>query len=470
MSSRTAVLLLSWLLLAPASHAQDELEWPPGSSRAGPLSPLELVSLLVHAAEDKEHIRSVEARQVLAELGRLNGAGEVLLARAYMSADTQDCGRAQAALDRATEKGDRSVTARQIEGMIAYSVGEHERAYELLIDALEGGERNCQALASLINVALELGRAGEACDLSLRGARENLLFAEPQYQVVQACLAADREEPALAALDRALAIDAAHRGSRLARGRRLVRSPDSARAAQGRIDLKVHALLNQDWDLSIRSPDDLDSIAERRRIDAQLIELEPEEVQWRLRQAETLSQGNQQDIERAHEVVLAARKHLEDRSSMALACGIAYRTGDLRLAAELAKAALSDTRDSLPAPPARESKAATILANLLMRQGRFEEARPWLEHGTSLHAYRSDLRALMGALYAGMNESALAEREFGIALQLGSKDPHVRKRLGVLLAGSGQLESARAHLEAAQRAMPDDPEIPALLRQIRSGR
>ncbi len=119
--------------------------------------------------------------------------------------------------------------------------------------------------------------------------------------------------------------------------------------------------------------------------------------------------------------------------------------------------------------PQNTTQTAAVLADLLIRNGRFKEALDITKH-YSQQVYEKDPQKAMLLWCEGRAQRALGETEksrqaFLEALRLQPVFPNVRRELGRMALAENDLAQARAHLELTLRQFPWDPTAWALLGQ-----
>ena len=417
---------------------------------AGPLSRIELAALLVRGAEDGHHRLALRAEELLEPVAERDGAAALLLARARLADENQDLGGARAALAQAERLGGADpVALRQFSGLIAFSLGEPERAAELLAVAKQGGPRDAQAEQVLAEIALEREEpelAAAHLQAAVGGAPT---VARPAFLLARALSRLGDQEGQRAALDLAIEREPDHLGARLARGRLAA----SAEGAEGGTDLEIHRLLTRDSDLSRRPGSDQRAVSERLRIAEQLVAAEPAQPWWRARWAEQLVlQGRMPE---AATVLRDAARLPSSRLVSGWLARLAYQCGDYALAESFAMRGL-DQPDEPAVPPQLDSRLASTLGTCRLRQGRPGEAAPLLTEAVGLAPYQADLRVLRALALEQNGSRKAAIDEYRRALQLDPRRPRALANLGALLREELRPDEALLLLDEACRLAPQD--------------
>ena len=109
------------------------------------------------------------------------------------------------------------------------------------------------------------------------------------------------------------------------------------------------------------------------------------------------------------------------------------------------------------------------LGELLRRKGQLEAAHRVALAGLERHPHLADAHDLYARVLADKRDYERAFDEWDMALRIAPTHVGALKGLAFLYFTVGDLAQAVAHLEAAQRAAPDDPGIIQALAAIRGG-
>ena len=109
------------------------------------------------------------------------------------------------------------------------------------------------------------------------------------------------------------------------------------------------------------------------------------------------------------------------------------------------------------------------LGELLRLKGQFDAARRVAVTGLERHPHLADAHDLYARILADKHDYERAFDEWDMALRVAPTHVGALKGLAFLYFKIGDVEQAAAHLEAAQRAAPDDPGVAQALALARGG-
>ncbi len=109
------------------------------------------------------------------------------------------------------------------------------------------------------------------------------------------------------------------------------------------------------------------------------------------------------------------------------------------------------------------------LAELLRHKGQLDAAHRVAVTGLERHPHLADAHDLFARILADKHDYERAFDEWDMALRIAPTHVGALKGLAFLYFKVGDVEQAAAHLEAAQRAAPDDPGVAQALALARSG-
>ncbi len=109
------------------------------------------------------------------------------------------------------------------------------------------------------------------------------------------------------------------------------------------------------------------------------------------------------------------------------------------------------------------------LGELLRRKGQLEAAHRVALTGLERHPHLADAHDLYARVLADKRDYERAFDEWDMALRIAPTHVGALKGLAFLYFTVGDLAQAVAHLEAARRAVPDDPAIVQALAAVRGG-
>jgi predicted Zn-dependent protease len=142
---------------------------------------------------------------------------------------------------------------------------------------------------------------------------------------------------------------------------------------------------------------------------------------------------------------------------------------------ELMKAAMvadySDPRAALDrfqaqakrAPKGRSAASEYGLGRLYLRQGRVDEALPYLQEAARMASSSPYVMSSLGAVYFQMGKLEEAQRVLETALVLSPSSPVAHLRLAQVLQDQGKKAEALRHLQQIEDLAPSFPEIDRLL-------
>jgi tetratricopeptide (TPR) repeat protein len=130
---------------------------------------------------------------------------------------------------------------------------------------------------------------------------------------------------------------------------------------------------------------------------------------------------------------------------------------------------MSDDVKTLTAELARDPQSLVFLrlADLLRKKGQFEAAQRVALHGLQRHPHLADAHDLFARILADQHDYERAFDEWDMTLRIAPTHTGALKGLAFLYFKIGDLSQAEAHLEAAQKAAPDDPSIEQALAVVR---
>jgi tetratricopeptide (TPR) repeat protein len=415
----------------------------------------ELGALLVEAAERGDAHAAGRA------LGLLPGDAGLLRARALLAQRPPDLGRAREELLAARAAGNRDPEIAGRLGIIAHALGEDAVALEEL-------ERHATADSPLPDALLALGRVrSRGGDEALAAAAFELATAAAPWsaeawQDLAAVVEGSDPAASLAALDRALELQPAHRGARLAR----MRLSGDARAA-------VDAAVLETLVAAGEKEDELDA-----RTAAALAGLEPDVSSWRVRLAEAQAGTGEKDaarstlkalpskgcppLERVRAALLALQLGVPETAlalteqldgEHALGPTLSVR-GTAELALGRNGAAVATLRQAAAASPWRHD-VRIALARAMLGAGVDErEVVEQLETARALAPRDPRGRSELGALHRSRGERDRALTVLGEATQLEPDSVAAHDQLGLLLHEMGRFDEAVEHLERAASLAP----------------
>jgi tetratricopeptide (TPR) repeat protein len=109
------------------------------------------------------------------------------------------------------------------------------------------------------------------------------------------------------------------------------------------------------------------------------------------------------------------------------------------------------------------------LAELLRHKGQLDAAHRVAVTGLERHPHLADAHDLFARILADKHDYERAFDEWDMALRIAPTHVGALKGLAFLYFKVGDVEQAAAHLEAAQRAAPDDPGVAQALALARGG-
>src|SRR5437667_8798583 len=109
------------------------------------------------------------------------------------------------------------------------------------------------------------------------------------------------------------------------------------------------------------------------------------------------------------------------------------------------------------------------LGELLRLKGQFDAAHRVAVTGLERHPHLADAHDLYARILADKHDYERAFDEWDMALRVAPTHVGALKGLAFLYFKVGDVQQAAAHLEAAQRAAPDDPGVAQALAMARGG-
>lgn len=172
---------------------------------------------------------------------------------------------------------------------------------------------------------------------------------------------------------------------------------------------------------------------------------------------------SQKNPEKALEVLIPALQGNPNNGTIYLLLGQIFNSvGDTEITERILRKGLTFPQNTV--------QTAAVLADLLIRQRRFNEALDITKH-YSQQVYDKDPQKAMliwceGRAQRGLGETGKSHQAFLEALRLQPIFPNVRRELARMALAENDLEQARVQLELSLRQYPWDPTAWALLGQI----